>query len=107
MTGIKYLMISIGTLFLSLVLTGSEVKAGEAKDDRIKLPAPRYEGKTSIERAMRERRSVRDYKNEPLTIPEISQLLWSAQGITASGGLRTSPLPVPSIPLRFTSLSGM
>jgi hypothetical protein len=50
MTGIKYLMLTIGTLFLSLVLMGSEVKAGEAKDDRIKLSAPRYEGKTSKNR---------------------------------------------------------
>jgi len=106
MTVIKYLMISIGTLFLSLVLMGSEVKAGEAKDDRIKLPAPRYEGKTSIERAMRERRSVRHYRNEPLTIPEISQLLWSAQGITASGGLRTAPSAGALYPLEVYIVVG-
>jgi SagB-type dehydrogenase family enzyme len=106
MTGIKYLMISMGTLFLSLVLMGSEVKAGEAKDDRIKLPAPRYESKTSLEKALRERRSVREFKKETLTLSEIAQLLWSAQGITASGGLRTAPSAGALYPLEVYIIVG-
>jgi len=99
-------MISMGTLFLSLVLMGSEVKAGEAKDDRIKLPAPRYESKTSLEKALRERRSVREFKKETLTLSEISQLLWSAQGITASGGLRTAPSAGALYPLEVYIIVG-
>ena len=106
MTGIKYLMISIAAFFLSLVLMGSEVKAGEAKDDRIKLPAPRYESKTSLEKALRERRSVREFKKETLTLSEISQLLWSAQGITASGGLRTAPSAGALYPLEVYIIVG-
>jgi SagB-type dehydrogenase family enzyme len=106
MTGTKYLMISMGTLFLSLVLMGSEVKAGEAKDDRIKLPAPRYESKTSLEKALRERRSVREFKKETLTLSEIAQLLWSAQGITASGGLRTAPSAGALYPLEVYIIVG-
>ena len=60
----------------------------------IKLPAPKYSSDTSVEKALLERRSVRSYKAEPLTIPEIAQVLWAAQGITEpKKGLRTAPSP--------------
>ncbi|MCD6210872.1 MAG: nitroreductase family protein [Methanophagales archaeon] len=40
---------------------------------------------------MLERRSIRQYKDDPLTLAEVSQLLWSAQGITGLWGERTAP----------------
>jgi hypothetical protein len=46
----------------------------------IELPEPQYDSETSVEEALLERRSVRSYKDEPLTIAEISQLLWAAYG---------------------------
>jgi SagB-type dehydrogenase family enzyme len=75
--------------------------AVEMKDRRIGLPAPRSDGATSLERALRERRSIRDFKKQPVTIGEISQLLWAAQGITASGGLRTAPSAGALYPLEL------
>ena len=57
----------------------------------IKLPESKYDSDTSVEEAMLKRRSVRSYKDEPLTISELSQLLWAAQGITDPDGLRTAP----------------
>ncbi|MEM2961283.1 MAG: SagB/ThcOx family dehydrogenase [Candidatus Bathyarchaeia archaeon] len=57
----------------------------------VSLPAPRYESEVSIEEALLKRRSIREYSNRILTIQEISQLLWSAQGITDPRGFRTAP----------------
>lgn len=51
----------------------------------ISLPAPRHEGELSVEEAIFRRRSIRRFKDEPLTIQEVSQLLWAAGGKTIDG----------------------
>lgn len=61
--------------------------------ETIDLPLPNHESNTSIEEAILKRRSIRDYKDESLTLAEISQILWAAQGITKEGVFsgRTAP----------------
>jgi len=65
--------------------------AVQAVLDEIVLPAPRQTGPMSVEEAMAQRRSVRAYTAQPLTLAELSQLLWACQGITSAAGLRTAP----------------
>ncbi|MGD2148612.1 MAG: SagB/ThcOx family dehydrogenase [Anaerolineae bacterium] len=57
------------------------------------LPKPRTDGPVSVEAAIAKRRSVRRYGPENLTLDEIGQLLWAAQGIT---GERESRRAAPS-----------
>jgi SagB-type dehydrogenase family enzyme len=54
----------------------------------IHLPAPATAGGAPLTRALAERRSVRSFQDAPLTLTEVSQLLWAAQGVT-----QTSPAP--------------
>jgi len=74
--------------------------------DKIALPTPRYTSTTSVEEAMLKRRSVRDYRRVPLTLAEVSQLLWAAQGITDSRGFRTAPSAGATYPLEVYLVAG-
>lgn len=70
------------------------------KSDPIHLPPPRISGTHSLEECLARRRSTREFASEPLLLADVGQLLWAAQGVTATGGLRTAPSPGAIYPLR-------
>ncbi len=72
----------------------------------IKLPPPALEGKISLEKALKERRSIRQYKNLPITVSDLSQILWAAQGISGAGGRRTAPSAGALYPLELCVVAG-
>ena len=74
--------------------------------DTIQLPEPRFDGEVSVEHALQLRRSVRSYRNDPLSISDISQILWSAQGITRPRGFRTAPSAGALYPLELYVVAG-
>ena len=73
----------------------------------IKLPPPALDGTFSVEKALAERRSIRTFKGEPLSMAEVSQILWSAQGVTdPAKGLRTAPSPKSAYLLQVYLVAG-
>ncbi len=60
----------------------------------------------SVEQALKERRSIRSYKDQGLTLGELAQLLWAAQGITGEGGKRTAPSAGALCPLEIYAVAG-
>lgn len=81
----------IASCFLALSVAPGYGQAA-VPGGQIKLPEPKYDGNVSVEKALKERRSLRVYKDSPLSVAEVSQVLFAAQGITESGrGLKTAP----------------
>ncbi len=108
---ILLIIILVGIIFIGIIminhpLNGENIQSEPIKE-KIKLPEPKYEGNISVEEAIHKRRSVRSYSGAPLLISEISQLLWSAQGITDSKwGLRTAPSAGALYPLEIYIIVG-
>ncbi|MEO0247312.1 MAG: SagB/ThcOx family dehydrogenase [candidate division WOR-3 bacterium] len=84
-------------ILLGILLTGAQ--------KMVKLPDPARDSNFSLEKAINERRSIRTYKDAPLTLKEVSQLLWAAQGIVASGR-RAAPSAGATYPMEIYLLAG-
>jgi len=68
----------------------------------VPLPEPKLKGAVSLEEALARRRSSRSFVDRPLTLDQLSQLAWSAQGITDKRrGLRTAPSAGALYPLEL------
>jgi SagB-type dehydrogenase family enzyme len=80
---------------------GPESVPLETTNNTVQLPEPRRDSDFSLEKAMSQRRSVRDFGKRPLTLSEVSQLLWSAQGLNDPRGLRTAPSAGALYPLEI------
>jgi len=72
----------------------------------VQLPEPRLKSEISLEEALLKRRSIREYANLPLTLEDVSQLLWAAQGITTGWGGRTAPSAGALYPLEVYLVVG-
>jgi SagB-type dehydrogenase family enzyme len=92
--------------FLSMFLVVSTVTLGEENDRRTSLPPAELKGGLSVEEAIQLRRSVREFGRGHLDLADVSQLLWSAQGITDRGGSRAAPSAGALYPLELYLVAG-
>ncbi|RJP14891.1 MAG: SagB/ThcOx family dehydrogenase [Candidatus Abyssobacteria bacterium SURF_5] len=51
-------------------------------EQKVQLPEPSLRGTVSVEEAIKNRRTVRTFSKNPLTLKHLSQVLWAAQGTT-------------------------
>ena len=69
-------------------------RPGQPLRDRqdISLPKPNLKGEMTLEEAVARRRSIRDFTPHPLSLAQMGQLLWAAEGITGrASSLRAHP----------------
>jgi len=112
-TEIWVLIFAVFAFFAYFVFKGAtsknftmKTRKENLKEGTILLEKPRLKGPISLEEAILKRRSQRSYKKEPLSFFEISQILWSAQGITSPEGLRTVPSAGALYPLEIFLVVG-
>jgi SagB-type dehydrogenase family enzyme len=77
----------------------------QGTEKEISLPEAARDGETSVEASLAARGSVRDYSKKSLSLAELGQLLWAAQG-TTTGGRRTTPSAGALYPLEIYVLAG-
>jgi SagB-type dehydrogenase family enzyme len=82
------------------------VRGGQARYTRqIALPRPATAGPVSLEQAIKQRRSRRTFRPDPLPAGTIGQLLWAGQGITSLDGERAAPSAGALYPLELYAVT--
>jgi SagB-type dehydrogenase family enzyme len=99
------LLLLLSTLALAFA-PGTKALGPTSEDRVIALPAPRLDGERSVEAALTRRRSLRSYAPTPISLEAVSQLLWSAQGVTDPRGFRTAPSAGALFPLELYLVAG-
>ncbi len=95
-------------LFSGIALLTERGHAMKHKDgsEIVKLPEPVKDGHVSVEKAISNRRSTRSFSDKPLTLQDVAQMLWAAQGISGPRGYRTAPSAGALYPLEVYVATG-
>jgi SagB-type dehydrogenase family enzyme len=98
----------VSLLLTALLLSGAACgeKAVNNPQPSINLPPPHTDGAVALEQVLLQRRSRRELSSASLTLQEVSQLLWAAQGVTDSKGYRTAPSAGALYPLELFLVTG-
>jgi SagB-type dehydrogenase family enzyme len=97
----RYLPLCLVFLMLFVACEKQQAKEGtkQVMQTIDALPPPQTDGTVSVEKAIANRRSHRNFTKQSITIQQLSQILWAAYGVTMPipdhdilrGGLRTAP----------------
>lgn len=77
-----------------------------AEKNIYRLPEPNLEANACLNPILQQRRTNRAFASRPVSITEVAQLLWAAQGITSREGYRTAPSAGALYPLELHLVSG-
>ncbi len=70
------------------------------------LPEPSFDSEISVETVLQQRRSVRNYTDQGLSMKQLGQILWAAQGMNSAKGYRTAPSAGALYPLEIYLVAG-
>ena len=96
----------LGVFAMNVPAYPASISVTTRSGDTISLPTPRQDSGFPLERALHDRRSVREFGKNALTQDEVSQLLWAGQGVTSRDGLRTAPSAGALYPLELYLVAG-
>jgi len=87
------IILAASAALILVALEKKESREGKGKlwldeEGILKLPAPSTRGSVSVEEAISKRRSRRSFSPKELGMSQVSQLLWSGQGITDPLGVK-------------------
>jgi SagB-type dehydrogenase family enzyme len=68
--------------------SSGEKETSKNKEMAMSLTLPVADGNFSLEKALKQRRTVRSFRHEPITSQQFSQIFWAAQGITEDNGFK-------------------
>ncbi len=98
--GLALGLLAVCTLPLGCRANKADGEGEGSMNATVTLPDPPHDSAVSLEAALRKRRSTRRFREDPLSLAQISQLLWAAQGVTEPArGLRTAPSAGATYPL--------
>lgn len=72
----------------------------------VELPAPEEAGTPSLTQAIADRRTRREFSDAPVTLAQLSHLLWAAQGVTGARGQRAAPSAGGQYPVQVFVAAG-
>ena len=105
--GVTGLSVVLDFVFGAFRIVRTDDGDGWASDGPVSLPTPREQSDVSVEEAIADRRSRREYSGRALTRRELGQLLWATQGVTdRASGYRAAPSAGALFPLEVYVVVG-
>lgn len=88
----KFLVFSsVFCLFVFTAFAESDKISATGKPDVIRLNAPTPKRGASVMESLSNRQSIREFEDRELSLQDMSDLLWAANGINRADGKRTAP----------------
>ena len=88
---VPFIVAALIVLVMTMQTPSTEAPEATPSPSLVSLPSPLVRGGRSLDEALAQRRSARDFAPRGLTQGQLGQLLWAAQGVTDPEGRRTAP----------------
>lgn len=99
-------LLALGGLLVARSVTPGPPAPTSEDGSMVKLPPPDRQGEKTLESMLDQRRSHRNFASEAVTLAQLGQLMWAAQGCTTESCFRTAPSAGGLFPLEVVVVTG-